>query len=319
MYCNIDCNFCNLFLCFCVLTIKLEIFLYFYAKFRTLKASYKIDQLRDYSSLFSRSEVNRWMKNDFDSLNFKIKRYDSRLINKQINYLKYLKNIYKILQKFYANEYIYKNEFLNKWLIKELGSSNSIIYNEFRLGKAIADLVMFNGCSKVFEIKTLLDKEARLSSQLNEYKKFFNEVYLIVPLSQVEKYSLYDKNVGVISYDQEKNNFTLVRNSLKNNDIDPASIMGILHTKEYKKIVSQYYGEVPKCNSFEQYDICKQLIEKIPIENLNELFIEAMKSRKINNDMCTKTNAEFNQIFLSLNLDQKQKVKLFNNLNSLIS
>ncbi|WP_165606690.1 sce7726 family protein [Flavobacterium piscis] len=259
------------------------------------------------------------MKNDFNSLNLKIKRYDSKLINKEINYLKYLKNVYKILQKFYANEYIYKNEFLNKWLIKELGTSNSLIYNEFRLGKAIADLVMFNGCSRVFEIKTLLDKESRLNSQLYEYKKIFNEVYLIVPLSQIDKYRLYDESVGIISYDQEKSIFNLVRNSIKNINIDSGSIMEILHTKEYKNIVDQYYGEIPVCNDFEQYNICKKLIAKIPVEDLNRLFIKAMKSRKINNDLSNKKNKEFNQIFLSLNLNEMQKVKLFNNLNSIIS
>ncbi|MDN3672434.1 sce7726 family protein [Flavobacterium branchiarum] len=284
-----------------------------------MKTSYKINQLRDYSTLFSRSEVNRWMKNDFDSINLKIQRYDSNILNKKVNYLKYLKDVYKILRKFYANEYIYKNEFLNKWLIKELGTSESIIYNEFRLGKAIADLVMFNGCSKVFEIKTLLDKESRLNSQLQEYKKIFNEVYVIVPISKIEKYSLYDDSVGIISYDQENSRFDLIRNSVKNLTIDSNSIMEILHTKEYKSIVGDYHGEFPDCNDFDQYEIGKQLINEIPAEELNKLFIKTMKKRKINNNLCNKENKEFNQIFLSQNLSEMQKIKLFNNLNSLIS
>ncbi len=112
-----------------------------------------INQLRDYSSLFSRSEVMRWYKSDWSSLRTKIDRYDPSLLKKHCSYLTYLKRIYKILEKEYPNEYVYKNEFINKWLLRELGEGDSIVFNELRLGKAIADLAMFNGVSKVLRLK----------------------------------------------------------------------------------------------------------------------------------------------------------------------
>src|SRR3569832_1538373 len=146
-----------------------------------LGKKYDISQLRDYSSLFSRSEVNRWYKNDWSSLRMKIDRYDPCLLQKKRTYLSYLKQIYRVLERFYPNEYVYKNEFISKWLLQEIGVTDSVVFSEFRLGKAVADLVMFNGISKVFEIKTLLDKEARLSNQLEQYDRLFNEVYLFVP------------------------------------------------------------------------------------------------------------------------------------------
>ena len=297
-------------------TLEIEIVFIILVKIIKLKKTYQINQLRDYSTLFSRSEVNRLIKSDFNSINLKIKRYDSNLIDKNFNYLKY---IYKIMRQFYANEYIYKNEFLNKWLIKELGTSQSIIYNELRLGKAIADLVMFNGCSRVFEIKTLLDKEYRLSSQLNEYKKVFNEIYLIVPDSKLDLYNLYDESIGLITYNQELKEFVLHRNAIKNLNIDSNSLMQMLHTKEYRAIIAEHYGEIPSCNDFQQYQICKNLMEQIPSLELNSLFIQTMKKRKINNDFSSKKFEEFNQICLSLNLDSKQKTKLFSNLSSPIS
>ncbi len=280
-----------------------------------MKKTYNINQLRDYSYLFSRSEVNRWINKDFESINVKIQRYDYKIVKS--TYLKYLKNIYKVLQKFYANEYVYKNEFLNQWLIKELGSEESIIYNEFRLGKAVADLVMFNGCSRVFEIKTLLDKESRLNSQLEEYKKIFNEIYLIIPDSKIETYKNYQEDIGLITYNQENKEFLLVRKAIKNCFIDIDSIMRILHTREYRKIVIEYFGTIPICNDFEQFDVCKKLIEKVPQEELNKLFLQAMKQRKVFNKF-SSTNTEFNQICLSLNLTDKQKETLFTNLNSAI-
>ncbi|KAF2518184.1 sce7726 family protein [Flavobacterium salilacus subsp. salilacus] len=285
-----------------------------------IKKSYPLNQLRDYSMLFSRSEVSRLFDNDFNSLNLKIKRYDNRESIKKLNYLDYLKYAYKVLETHYPNEYVYKNEFLNQWLIKEVGNcQQSAIYNEFRLGKAIADLVMFNGTSKVFEIKTILDKEYRLSKQLIEYKKVFNEVYLIVPKLKLFKYLNIDDEVGIIVYDEDKKEFELIRNSYKNHFLNHSAIMEILHTSEYLNLVENYYGYLPKVNDFNKFDICKKLISEIPGFELNRLFIDLMKSRKKQNNFSRKETRQFNQICLSLNLNKVQKQELFTNLKQQIN
>ena len=215
----------------------------------------------------------------------------------------------------YPYEYIYKNEFLNQWVKNELGSNNSVVFNEFRIGKATADLALFNGTSKVFEIKTIFDSEYRLSRQLNEYKKLFNEIYLIVPASQLEKYSLINDKVGIITYSASNNTFQLVRKSYSQKNPNFSIIMKVLHTKEYKDIVSEFYGKLPEINDFTQFDICKDLIHKIPSSDLNTLFIKTLKKRKVNNLFFNNINNEFNQICLSLNLNKKEKEKLIYKLN----
>lgn len=278
--------------------------------------SFTTNQLRDFSSLFSRSEVNRWLKNDFESIDLKLNRYNLFEKNKGNSYLTILKKTYKILEKHYPNEYILKNEFLNQWLKKELGNENSVIFNEFRIGKAIADLAMFNGISKVFEIKTILDKEYRLSNQLFEYKRIFNEVYIIVPEVHLSKYINYDKTIGIISYESNSKRFELIQKPERNYNIDNDVIMEVLHTKEYLEITNDFYSEIPIMNAFNQFDICKELISKIPKEELNKMFLKKMKNRNINNLFFNKINSEFNQICLSLNLKQQERDKLIKNLKS---
>lgn len=283
-----------------------------------LKKTYPVNQLRDYSSLFMRSEISRILKDDLSSINLKIDRYDKNLFNRKITYLKYYKHLYKVLGKYYPNEYFYKNEFINKWLKKELGSSNSVIFSEFRIGKAIADLTMFNGTSKVFEIKTELDKEYRLSGQISAYKKIFNEIYLIVPGICLKKYENYDKNIGIISFDSDYKNFQLIRKSEKSIGPDSSTIMEVLYTHEYKEIVKQYYGSLPKMTDFTQFEICSRYISQIPIDSLNVLFINTVKKRSVHNLFFNKINSELNQICLSLNLNKSEKEKLINNLNTQI-
>jgi len=269
--------------------------------------NYSINQLRDFSSLFSRSEVIRWFKEDFESIDLKLQRYKLSENNKGNSYLDILKQTYQILEKHYPNEYILKNEFLTQWLKNELGNKDSVIFNELRIGKAVADLAMFNGKSRVFEIKTILDKECRLSNQIKEYKKLFNEVYIIVPSELLAKYIEFDTNIGIITYDSSSKIFKLIQKSIINDNMDIEVLMEVLHTKEYLDIVNCYYDDVPEMNSFTQFNICKKLIAEIPSKELSRLFISKMKERRINNLFFNKRNREFNQICLSLNLEKSER------------
>lgn len=275
---------------------------------------YSTDQLRDYSSLFSRSEVIRMLNNDFKSIDLKIKRYSLDQTFRGYDYLKLMKELYKILVEHYPNEYIYKNQFLNEWLIKELGSNKSVMFSELRLGNVIADLAMFNGVSKVFEIKSPYDKKYRLSNQLRSYKKLFNEVFIIVPEKLYSKYESIDNDCGIIVY--ENKSFIKVRESNSHLSLDVGLLMETLHTREYLEIVEAFYPNLPPMTSFNQFNICKDLISNIPSNELNGLFIKCMKSRKVNNIFFRKMYSHLNQISLALNFDNKQKEHLIENLKT---
>lgn len=281
-----------------------------------LRKTYPVNQLRDYSALFMRSEITRILNEDYSSISMKAQRYDENLLGKGINYLRYYRYIYKVLGKNYPNEYIYKNEFINQWLRNELGSTNSLIFSEFRIGKAVADLAMFNGTSKVFEIKTALDKESRLSGQIEEYKKIFNEIYVIIPNTCLEKYITFEKNIGIISFDSENGNFQMVRKAGVNLIPDKRAIMEVFYTAEYKNIVESYYGFLPKMTDFTQFEICYQYISRIPADVLNDLFVSTIKRRDINNLFFNKKNSELNQVCLSLNLNKQQRDTLLCNLQN---
>jgi hypothetical protein len=280
------------------------------------KEKYSINQLRDYSALFSRSSASEWIKGDLTSIDLKIGRYDYDWFSrKNKSYSDYLKYVYRVLEKHYKNEYILKNTFLNKWLIKEIGETNSQVFNEFRVGNAVADLVMFNGESKVFEIKTELDSDKRLDSQLKYYKKVFNKIYLIVPSAKVKQYQNHDKSIGIITFNEDSiNSFTLVRESETNIDVDFETIMDIFHTTEYKKVVKQHFGQLPEMTSFNQYNICKELISEISHIQLSQYFTEIMKERESIGSLSIRTYKELNQISLALKLTEKKRKDMINHL-----
>jgi len=281
---------------------------------------YSSNQLRDYSSLFSRGTVLEWLRGDLSSIDFKVDRYDQNwLSNGRSRYLDYLKYVYKILENNYQNEYILKNSFLNDWLIEELGESKSQVFSEFRVGNAIADLVIFNGASKVFEIKTDMDSDKRLNTQLEEYRKAFNEIYLIIPASKLDLYLKYDNSIGIITFDiNESERFYLKRLAINNPTIDPKTLMHVFHTTEYKEVVKNYFGHLPNMTSFNQFVICSDLIKNIPNNELNQLFINQMKKRGATSLLSKRYYREFNQLSLALKMDSKNRKQLFSTLKSLL-
>jgi len=275
-------------------------------------------QLMDYSSLFMRKEVQLWMKEDFSSVDVKIKRYDQQWgLYKNATYYDYLKYVYSILETHYQNEYILKNTFLTHWLIKELGETDSKVFSEFRVGNSIADIAMFNGHSKVFEIKTEYDTDRRLQWQLESYRKVFNQIFLIISKTKLSVFKKYEKDIGIITFDNKQmNKFEIYRESPIIPIVDATTIMDILHTKEYKTIVEIHYGELPKMTSFNQYNICNELIRQIPNEKLNTYFINQMKRRKSEYALSKRYHVILNQISLALKLNKADKTNMINRIKT---
>ncbi|WP_240793813.1 sce7726 family protein [Antarcticibacterium arcticum] len=231
------------------------------------------------------------------------------------SYSSFLKHAYQVLENHYQNEYVFKNAFLTDWLIKELGKSDSIIFNEFRIGGAVSDLAMFNGISKAFEIKTEFDSDQRLKGQIEYYSQVFNETYLIIPKEKLNMYKEYRKDVGIILFDNKnKEKFEFYNKAKFREKLNPTILMQILHTNEYKEIVEKYYGELPKMNSFNQYKLCYNLIKAIPINELNQMYLEQIKKREFDKILSLHTYRELNQICLALKLKKKEKRCLIKNL-----
>lgn len=281
------------------------------------------ERLRNYSSIFSSRSFSDLLKyNDYSFLNIIAKRYDKSKIEKlNLTYIEYIKYIYKSIAKDYRCEYVYKNTILNKLLIGEYGTINTIAINEFRVGNSIADLALFNGVSKVFEIKTEYDSKKRLPTQLSDYTKLFQECYLVVSEDMVSKYiSIVDESIGIISIHGNNSKLSIekIREAKHNDYIDVDVLMQCLRTQEYKNIVIQKYGELPTNSCFEMYEKCANKLKEFPSEELQRLFIQEIKKRKNNTNHLKNYPEEIRQLYLSMNIKQSSYKELSKKLNQQI-
>lgn len=274
-------------------------------------------QLKGISSLFSRRVFAGILRNDMSLLRQLVSIYLPQKISQKPIYQIFRKS-YSVLSKEYRCEYLYKNELLNQKLIKEFGTDKTIAINEFKVGCSIADLAMFNGESKAFEIKSDLDSPFRLSGQMFDYTRLFQKCYIVVPENHLSEYlDEIGNGIGVIVMTHGKRRLLLekYRDAEPNCQIDSDLAISCLHTKEYMHLIQSYFGELPDVSIFEMYEECRKLMKEIPSTTLQGLFLKEVESRKTATPILKKIQKELRQICLCMNLSSKEIDTLNNKLS----
>lgn len=274
-----------------------------------------IDQLRSYASILSNSTFDKLVRqNNSKYVLSKSKRFDKEFVRlSNPTYRDYFKYIYEALTANYRNEYIYKNSIINKILLGKYSLNTTTAINEFRVGKSIADLVLLNGTSKVFEIKTELDNAERVINQIKDYKKVFKEIYLVTHHSLVNKYSrIVSNDIGLIAF-TDNNTLSTIREAKENYSFNYRDIIKCLRKTEFSNIIKKYFGKLPKVSDFEFYKACLELIKKIPSNELHELMMIELKKRNVKEKQLLasdKIPMELKHICLCLDFNYNEYAKL---------
>ena len=179
---------------------------------------------------------------------------------------------------------------------------------------------MFNGISRAFEIKTELDSDKRLSSQLLDYEKLFDECYIVTHESLVDKYSSQKENTGIVVLYKEKNQLKLeeIRPAKRNKTIDNEILIRCLRTVEYKNIIKTFYGKLPEVSSFKMFEACLSMMKHIPLNTLHSLMMTEFKNRKIEKNVILSSPKELKHLCLSLNINSNSYSILNERLNQYI-
>ena len=172
---------------------------------------------------------------------------------------------------FLINEYIYKNAIANKILLGKHSLNTSHMLTEFRVAKCKADVVILNGTSTVYEIKSEYDSFNRLENQINSYLKVFDHINVITSDSQITKLqTLLPENIGIMVL-TNRNTIKTIRESEGNKkNINTEILFDSLRKNEYTRIVKEFYGEVPNVPNTQIYKEFKKLFCDLPVETVHD-------------------------------------------------
>jgi len=234
----------------------------------------------------------------------------------------FLDRIYHLLFKSYRNEYIYKNVIANKILLGKHSLNTSQMLTEFRVGENKADVVILNGTTTVYEIKSQYDSFTRLEKQIQSYFEIFDYINVITSSSHAKKLeTILPEEVGILVL-TNRNTISTIREPLPNKDnINPTILFDSLRKPEYMRIIKKYYGAIPDVSNTQIYRECKKLYCKIPPVCANELTVETLKGRnnsKILKDFINKAPSSMSAYAISIGGQEKKLNKIMDLFNSAI-
>lgn len=188
--------------------------------------------------------------------------------------------LYYLIAKLYRNEYVYKNAIVNKILLGKYSLNTSSILTEFRIGERKADVVILNGTSIAYEIKTEYDSLDRLQDQLSAYVRTFDMTNVITSNSQLSSLEkILPDEIGLLEL---TNNYTIrtVRGaqSLKAR-VRPEFIFNSLRKPEYLSIVESVYGYIPNVPNTYIYKVCLELFSKLSSEVAHDEMVRVLFQR----------------------------------------
>jgi len=227
-----------------------------------------------------------------------------------ISYANLFDIIYDLLVDIYRCEYVYKNNIANQLLIKRHSLRESSLLSEFRVGNSKADIVILNGNSSVYEIKTELDNYDRLQSQLSDYKKVFDLIFVTTHPSKLDKISeIIDDDIGIMILTDDLQIKTIREAKSNKHNVNPEFIFDTLRRNEYTRIIEKEFGYIPEVPNTLIYRECKDLFKKISPEIAHNHMVEALRQRSLDNyvlSLIPKLPQSLNMICLDNRLSKKE-------------
>ncbi|GBO49850.1 MULTISPECIES: sce7726 family protein [Pectobacterium] len=230
--------------------------------------------------------------------------------------------IYRLLQKKYRNEYVYKNEIAKK-IIKGYHRFNKVSYvNEFKVNGCIADVAIFNETSTAYEIKTELDSFERLDDQLTVYKNVFEFVYLVIPESKLNQAMAFiHENTGVITL-TPSNILKYERVASSNiTDLSKDKMFNCFKPTEYVSLYEKLIGCKPLGRAAEVKEMCRNIFLSLSVENAHTEMLKVLRNRsleKFEKENFRALPQSLLATLLNLRLNHKSLVNLRENIREIV-
>jgi len=188
--------------------------------------------------------------------------------------------VYSKLCRSYRCEYVYKNEILHRLFLARHNLATATTTSEFLIGNNRLDLLVLNGTTVAYEVKTDYDDLARLPRQMAAYLSVFDRINVVCAPDLAERVlSLVDQRVGVVSLNPKGS--LAVRRSWESNadKVCPEAIFNLLRAPEYIAAVRRLFGVSPEVPNTQRRKVYLGYFRTLPPKIAHRILLESLRTR----------------------------------------
>lgn len=181
----------------------------------------------------------------------------------------------------HRDEYVYRAALTHRTLLGKHSLNTASMLTEFRAGTSKADLVILNGTSTVYEIKSDRDSLARLSAQLENYRKVFARIYVICgEAHKQEVLNNTSTDIGVLSLARWDRISTIREAEDRASRVSTVAIFESLRISEAKAILDDLKIAVPDLPNTQIYSALKEIFAKLEPEVVHACMVRTLKKTR---------------------------------------
>lgn len=238
--------------------------------------------------LFSSAVVKEWARQGVSPLarelflNSNVRR--SFVIKKKTTVRDFYDDIFKLLSsEDVQREYIFKSVIVSQ-LWRGVHTGESLLIPEFRVGECRADMVIFNGTSTAYEIKTERDNLLRLENQMREYSQMFDRIVLVTTQKIYESLPAdFPAHVGVMIFDENKMSLAYKKKPTSNKTkVSPLYIFDSLRKDEYTEILRTRGYSLDNITPVNYRRVARECFEKMNAAVVHDDMVRIVKKRRNN-------------------------------------
>ncbi|HMD71367.1 MAG TPA: sce7726 family protein [Bryobacteraceae bacterium] len=181
----------------------------------------------------------------------------------------------------YRDEYIYKAALTHRILLGNHSLRTASMLNEFRVGACKADLVILNGTSTVYEVKSERDSLSRLGRQVAAYATVFARVCVIAAGKHVGAVTAsVPEGVGILRLNSRRSISTVREAADGSEHVSPEAIFNSIRTLEARLILVSRGVSIPVAPNTEMSSLLRRLFVKLDPRDAHDGMVEVLKKTR---------------------------------------
>ncbi|WP_411699029.1 sce7726 family protein [Conyzicola sp.] len=180
----------------------------------------------------------------------------------------------------YRSEYVFKNALVSKIVYGRHSPATATALVEQQMGNSVADLVVVNGTSTAYEIKTDLDQFVRLDAQLADYCSRAERVYVVTSEARTAAAAARaPSHVGIIGL-RSTGSLTTVRAAESNMErLQHDHLFTMLRTVELKSVLRRTHDLVPVTHMIQALEQMRSAFRELDIERAHAETLTQLRGR----------------------------------------